>query len=239
MSKKMKKVILLIVEGDCEEELLIKYLRNRFSSHLIQFKVYHGDIFFNERVTKPIKAIIGDTVKEFVKKNKFKMGDIAAVFHILDTDGCFIDDQYVIIDNNQSNNTVYFEESISVQNESQQKYIRKRNKKRSTDIQLMRTAVATVSQIPYRAFYFARHLEHVLFNEPNPAKEMKVFEVETFVEGLSSSIEVFLADYMHWQRKPELARDYKESWSFIEKDVNSLRRGTNVPLLFQYIKELN
>ena len=69
--KNDKKVILLIVEGDSEESFLIDALRNTFEQHRIHFSVYGGDVLYDlSKGKKPIKSIIGDTVKEFVVNEK-------------------------------------------------------------------------------------------------------------------------------------------------------------------------
>lgn len=126
-----KQVVLLIVEGDSEEVLLFERLRELFESYNIRFKVYNGDILYeSNKMRKSIKSVIGDVVKDFLNKNKFKTKDLLAVLHIVDTDGCLIADEQVVVDEEQGENTIYYPGCISVKNSSQQAFIRRRNKER-------------------------------------------------------------------------------------------------------------
>lgn len=93
---KSKKVVLLIVEGFSEEVLLYGSLRQEFQQYDIQFEIQRGDVLFSfNKNRKSIKGIIGDIVKEFLNKRKFKWSDILGVLHIIDTDGCLIPSENV------------------------------------------------------------------------------------------------------------------------------------------------
>ena len=46
MSRPLKKVIIVLVEGETEEILLKERLREIFSKHQIHFDVQRGDLFF-------------------------------------------------------------------------------------------------------------------------------------------------------------------------------------------------
>ena len=67
MAINKKKVVLLIVEGGCEEVLLNNRLRSLFEQHNIRFHIQHGDILYDlSKPDEPIKSVIGNAVKEFM-----------------------------------------------------------------------------------------------------------------------------------------------------------------------------
>ena len=97
----------------------------------------------------------------------------------------------------------------------------------------------TIKNFKYRLFYFSRNLEHVLFDEQNPADDEKFQEVDNFLNNLTVPLEEFLKEHMHSVPEVELEEQYKESWLYIRQNIASLQRNTNVPLLFEYLKEID
>ena len=235
MTVSKKKVVLLIVEGGCEEVLLYNRLRSLFEQHNIRFHIQHGDILYDlDRPQEPIKSVIGNAVKEFMLKSKFHPEDVFCVLHIIDMDGCFIPEDAIIIDETQKQLTIYHEDRISVPHEKQKKQIAVRNAERSNNINIMKTLDKILcGEINYRMYYFSRNLEHVLFKEPNPEKDRKFPEVERFIEQLEMPIEDFLQESM-----PVLTGvdRYSESWDRVSEKTASLEKYSNVPLLFEFVK---
>jgi len=237
MANNRKKVVILIVEGESDEVLFIDRLRDLFKEHEIRFEPQHGDILYDaKRQGKAIKEIIGETVKEILIKRKFKPNDILAIIHIIDTDGCLISEEKVIIDKEQQAMTFYQNACISVPNERQRDNILTRNKNRSRNIGIMNSVNDIVSKkYNYQMFYFSRNLEHVIFNVPNPNSESKVDNIESFLEILSLPLENFLAQFMPALTKESYENRYLESWEVISQGCKSLERSTNVQLMFDYI----
>ena len=232
-----KKVIIIIVEGPSDEALLGEHLKQKYKNQLIKFDVKHGDIFFNPETNREsIKNTIGNNIKSIIQKQKYKKSDILAIMHILDTDGCFIDEGHIEIKKNQQSKTLYNSDSISVDCEKQKKYILGRNKIRSVSIKTMNSIDRVVGkQYYYQLFYFSRTMEHVIFNEANPQTETKCSDIEKFVSSLTISLEDYLSKYLPTFTTNTYSDKYKESWVFIEQETKSLKRYTNVPLLFQAI----
>lgn len=238
MAKIRKKVILLIVEGGSDETLLIDRLKELFRDHEIRFEPQRGDILYDARKQrKPIKEVIGDTVKEILQKRKFKQSDILAVIHIIDTDGCLIPEDNIVIDNQQEALTYYQNTNISVQSETQMNNILTRNDIRGRNIRTMNSIGNIVSnKYAYQIFYFSRNLEHVIFNEPNPCSETKVDNIEEFLKELDSPLEEYLSQYMPDIEAGSYSEQYIASWTFISEGIKSLQRSTNVPLMFNFIE---
>jgi hypothetical protein len=238
MAKNRKKVVLLIVEGESDETLLIDRLRELFRGHDIRFEPQRGDILYDiKKHGKPIKDIIGETVREVLIKRKFKQSDILAVIHIIDTDGCLIPEDNVVIDGQQKALTYYQDNFISVPTEAQKNNILTRNDIRSRNIRTMNSVSSIVSnKYNYQMFYFSRNLEHVIFDEPNPCSETKVDNIEEFLDNLTLPLEKYLLQFMPDTNAESYNEQYIASWTFISRGNKSLQRSTNVPLLFNFIE---
>ncbi len=232
-----KKVVILIVEGQCDETLLIDRLRELFAEQDIRFEAQGGDILYDIKNQKPIKDIVGDVVKKVLIKRKYKPTDILAVIQIIDTDGCLIPEDKILIDDSQEIKTLYKNECISVPNEKQKYNIKIRNEVRSRNIHIMNSVRAIVSnKYNYQMFYFSRNLEHVLFDEPNPCDETKLDNIESFLDNLTQPIEDYLQQFIPALTKESYDDQYVESWNKINQGIESLKRSTNIPLMINYIK---
>lgn len=71
-----------------------------------------------------------------------------------------------------------------------------------------------VQKIPYKLYYFSRHLEHIIFNEQNPNDDEKFEAVENFLEELDVPVEEFLKNYLPILSEGNLEEKYIESWHF-------------------------
>lgn len=195
MVGKTKKVVLVIVEGICDQTLLDARIKESFKNHLIRFEVVNGDLFYQSEIKNQlIKATVGSRVSDFMKPRKISADDMLAILHIADTDGCFIPQESVVIELGQDKNTLYNSENISVSSELQKERIVSRNKERSLKISVM-NSTEKIRKIPYKLFYFSRNLEHVIFDEPNPEGD-KYFEVVSFIESLQTPVEEVLNEHM-------------------------------------------
>lgn len=240
VSNKQKKIVLLLVEGESEQILLYDRLRRKFHQHDIRFRVERGDLFGNLRHQKrDIKAAVTELVKQFLHRYRLKESDLHAVVHITDTDGCFIDDDAVQIDNHsgQGRRTFYTEKNILVVDEMQRKSIVKRNELKSMNTRIMvATSYVMRSHIPYQLYFFSRTLEHVLFDKPNPRSENKLHKVEQFVDRLNEPLEEFLEQFLKLRDRANMSQIYEESWHYVMQGNHSLQRVTNVSLMFDFIE---
>ncbi len=177
--------------------------------------------------------MIGDIVRGVIKTRKYRDSDILAVLHITDTDGCLIPKDCIKIEHKQKEKTYYSFNTIKVDSSEQQQNIIERNEVRSAHVKTMNKQQKIVSKkYMYQLYYFSRNLEHVIFNEPNPKQEYKCENVEEFLENLECAIEEFLYKYLPDVDGVNYSERYKNSWRYIEEGTNSLKRATNVPLLF-------
>lgn len=233
-----RRVVIVIVEGDSDEALLIDRLRELYHGCEIRFESQRGDVLYDYRSRESIKKTIGDIVKGIIAKRKYKHKDILAVVHIMDTDGCMIPDDSIEVDTQQDMKTVYTLETIKVDSDNQKHNIVERNKKRTINIKTMNSIDTVVGKkYKYQLYYFSRNLEHVIFDEPNPEQEFKCENIESFVDELTITVEEFLSEHLPDLTAKTYCGQHKESWAYISKGTKSLKRGTNVPLLFDFINE--
>ncbi len=235
-----RRVIIVLVEGQSDETLLYERLRELYRGCEIRFEIQRGDIFYdNKNGSKSIKSIIGDCVKEIVQRRKYKKKDIIGVIHIMDTDGCFIPDIQVVVDESQGMKTFYETDCRKVDSEKQKNNIMLRNSTRSTNVNTMTSVESIVSKTyKYQIYYFSRNLEHVILDEPNPIQDTKEENIEIFLERIEEediSLEQYLSTYFSGVVGTSYKDEYRESWDHIKSGTNSLKRSSNVPLMFEYI----
>lgn len=242
MSSKQKKIILLLVEGESEQILLYDSLRRAFHQYEIRFRVERGDLFGSVRHHKrDIKEAVNELVRQFLHRYHLKERDLLAVVHIMDTDGCFIDEQAVTIDTQkgQGRKVYYTDRHILVADEMQRQSIIRRNEVKSINAKIMVShSYVMRSHIPYQLFYFSRTLEHVLFDKANPRHEHKLQKVEQFVDRLSEPLEHFLNPFLKLRERANMNQVYEESWYYVMQGNHSLQRSTNTSLLFEFIRDL-
>lgn len=234
-----RKVIVVVVEGKCEKLFMIDRLEEVFDDFEINFSVVETDVFSNSTKDN-LNDNISNQIKKTMDEEKFTSNDILCIVHIADTDGCFIDDACVIVDLDQGVATKYRDDNISVKSEKQKNNILKRNKTKRENKEIMipcNKFEIDDTEVDYQLFYCSRCLDHVLFNEPNPRGKTKVKKVEKFIDDLSSEIEDFLATYLCGLNAGSYRDNHTSSWTYIKTNTNSLKRLTNVSLLFRYIVE--
>lgn len=231
------KVIVVIVEGFSDKSLISDRLEEYFEDYDVNFAIVGTDVFNRSKPTT-ILTNINRNIKKLKSVKKFNAKDILCVIHITDVDGCFIDDTDIVVDEAQDVTTKYTLNSISVNSDDQKKNMigRNRSKRNNTNVVTpLQTIKFENNDVDYQLFYFSRNLEHVLFDNPNPEKEAKVSEVNTFLKSLTVDLEEWLQEIIPPLTGTDYQSKYRESWTHITQNTNSLKRSTNVPFLFEYI----
>ncbi|SFF48280.1 hypothetical protein SAMN04487969_1509 [Paenibacillus algorifonticola] len=229
-----KKVVIMIVEGVSDERALstiTQYVKRVFDVH-IHFS--NGDVF-TKYSNKQAKAIVGDEIRKVMNERKFSKKDILAVIQVTDTDGTFIDNKYVKIDNNVGEKALYFGDSICVSDSYKAVQIQKRNKEKAHSLKTMYTT-AKVMDIPYFLLYFSCNLDHVLHHERNLAEEYKDSKAREFSKRFKDKPNDF---YEFFNNNDFVVEgSMKETWEFIQKDGNSLGRYSNFNIIFTILNEV-
>jgi hypothetical protein len=230
MKNKIKKIILFIVEGISDEEALGLSLSKYFNNNQIKFEIVCGDITSNKSSNQQnIKSKIGKIINN-VRGDIYKKSDFLKVIHLVDTDGAFIDEERVFEEDVDF--TIYEEERII--NKSKQSIV-ERNKRKSSILNKLFTT-KRIAGIDYNVYYFSCNLEHVLHNIIQVEENEKIELARSFSDKYDKDIMLF-RDFFN-SKDFKVEGEYLDTWEFIRKDNNSLKRYSNFYQVFDlYNKE--
>ena len=230
----MNKLLLLIVEGRSDKTTLYLPLKNYIKANKLSInaEITNGDLSLKENSSK---EFVLKTIEEIINtyKSNYSLfpSDFYKVVHIIDTDGCFVNDNsiyklsptssYYIDDNNTFIYSSNINSSIKINSIKREIYKYLSN-------------IDTISNVPYECLFFSRNLEHALYNKPNCSIQEKINYSDKFESEYATDKEGF------YNKISESTFDcpltYKESWDFIFCESNSLKRNSNVILLLNELK---
>lgn len=223
-----KKIVLVIVEGPSDASALERYFVKYFDSDRIVTKIIHGDITTDKNIDQSrIKAHLGNKVKSWITKDKFKKSDIDRIIHIVDMDGAYIDDKLIQLDES-CKDPFYSLGSIKTSNIEN---IRIRNAQKRENVDTLSTNTSGIyNGIPYKVYYMSCNLDHVLYNLQNATDKEKEDYALKFSEKYIDNIDGFIA----FLCDSDFSRcdSYEDSWKFIKDGKHSLERYSNLGLCF-------
>lgn len=224
--KNEKKVVLFLVEGASDEAALGTAMNEYFAGEQVRFLVAHGDITVKDYVSADsIIKKINERIAAMKEKYRFRTGDFLKIIHLVDTDGVFIPDKQVCQADVPA--VRYYEDHMDTK--AVDAIVDRNHQKAEILFKLHKTG--KIGSIPYRVYYNSCNLEHVLFDELNHfTKEEKEEMSDEFAERYEDRIREFIS----FLSSPELAvpGTYQETWEYIETDLNSLGRHTNMHQIF-------
>lgn len=221
-----KKVILFIVEGSTDKNSLSLILYRLLNNVNVKFHVVGGDVT-SEKETSVKNCIVKVTneIKSFLEENKYDKKDIIKIVHLVDTDGAFVNNDKIIMDEDVK--IKYTLDSILTKNIEN---IVERNNRKSSVIDKLYN-LDKVYNIDYFMYYFSCNLEHVLHNEENINDHLKEEYSDKFLDKYINNERKFIEFIC--TSNFSMINDYVKSWEFIKKDTNSLKRYCNLGLLFK------
>lgn len=221
-----KKVIAVIVEGPSDEAALGTVFKEYFSGDEIQFIVIHGDITSEDysslyNILKRINKLVDGAKQRY----GYTTEDFLQIIHIVDTDGVFTKGKVYYADVDHIH---YYENRIETNDVDS---INRRNDKKS-EILYKLYSTSKINEIKYRIYYNSCNLEHVLYNE---LKDHTDDEKEEMADKFAERYEGKLEEFIEFISDKTFAvpGTYKETWGFIEKDDRSLKRYSNMQLIFK------
>ena len=217
-----KKVVLVIVEGPSDDTALGIGLSQVFDKNTIYIHIMHGDITTKDGINSAnIVSKIGNVVREYAKSQHYRANDFKQIIHIVDTDGAFIPDEKIFGDADL-NEVIYDSDGIyTVDVES----IKGRNVQKRDNLYKLRTQ-RTIWNIPYRVYYMSCNLDHVLYDKRNSSDDEKESDAYKFARAYKGRKQEFI-DFLCGSIF-SVNVDYKKSWEFIEREMNSIERHTNI-----------
>ena len=217
-----KKIVLVIVEGPSDEVALGMALSQVYDKDFIYVHIMHGDITARRGVSsKNIVAKLGNEVTAYAKSQHYKASDFKQIIHIVDTDGAYIPDDNIMekenyLDIRYENDGIYTNNKASVMTRNQQK---------RDNLYRLRSC-GIIWTIPYSLYYMSCNLDHVLYDKKNSTDKDKENDAYVFAKKYKGKVESFKEVICN---SPfSVTGDYKGSWDYIEKDLNSVNRYTNL-----------
>lgn len=221
-----KKVIAFIVEGPSDEAALGTIMKEYFSSSEVQFVVIHGDITLKDYVSNnSILKKVNEQIEGLKSRYRYRQDDFIKIIHIVDTDGVYISEADVMEADVEG--VRYYADHIEAKNAG---IIIERNK-RKKDILFKLRKTGKVNGIPYRVYFNACNLEHVLYGElKDYSDEEKQILSDDFAEKYDGKPDEFIK----FISDPIIAvhGTYQKTWDYIEMGKNSLGRYTDMHLIF-------
>ncbi|WP_321004643.1 hypothetical protein [Eisenbergiella porci] len=217
-----KKIVLVIVEGPSDDVALGMALSQVYDKDFIYVHIMHGDITTRRGVSSQnIVAKIGKDVTDYAKSKHYKASDFKQIIHIVDTDGAYIPDDNIMesenyLDIQYENDGIYTNNKAGVVTRNQQK---------RDNLYKLRSC-GTIWSIPYRVYYMSCNLDHVLYGKPNSTDKDKENDAYAFAKKYRNKVVEFVEFIC--KSSFSVTGDYKESWNYIEKDLNSVNRYTNL-----------
>ncbi len=222
-----KKVVFVIVEGPSDETALGVTLSQVFDAELVHIHIMRGDITTRVGVTpQNIVAKVGDEVRAYAKDNHYTAKDFKQIIHIVDTDAVYIPEGNIVEDK-QCEELSYQSDGIHTNDVSK---VFSRNKQKSENLYRLR-GCGNIWNVPYRVYYMSCNLDHVLYDKKNSTDEEKEQDAYAFAKTYKNKVDGFL-NFM-CESSFSVKGDIKESWKFIEEDMRSIERYTNLPICLE------
>ena len=230
-----KKYILFLVEGKNDQieiqAMLRAYCSNSLHDRYVDaYLPYDGDITFDvpeNKIAKKVTDLVVLWRSGAARLHPFhpvSPSDVAKIIHVIDTDGTFIPESSIIAAD--VGTIEYNDDGIKYENRS---FVVGRNRKKAKAIRKLLT-VPKVDNIPYEVYFVSCNMDHVLFGTRNPAPKSKGLNARYFASRCKNPDDLKQNVFGAGIGFDGLI---SESWAFIQCDLNSLNRHTNLNLLLQ------
>ena len=218
---------LILVEGP-SDELLYKSVLGGICKERFEVVSTAGDITSDNRYHGTGVELLEELVTrgpKNAKDVKIDISDVSKIIIITDTDGCFISNEYIT---KTEGKIKYYPNGIHAPKPDD---IKERNSlKRTNLIELLNAK--KFKNIPIEIYYNSVNLDHVTCNKMNMNSHKKRIASLAFAKKLKTNEDIaqFFIE--------NIDSNYKESWKYIMKNLNSLLRHSNVGLMFKGNKDL-
>ena len=230
MKKKAKKVILFLVEG-ASDLTSLEFIDNINTNETIKFQITSGDVTSKLNITpQNCREEINKILLSFLERSKLRKTDIIKIIHILDIDGVYIPEINIIEDKNKKKFLYTMNGLVAPSNENV--HIRNDSTNQSGEKLLV---TSKINSIPYEMYYMSCNLEHVLHDKLEDISEDEKKELANKFADRFYEKEIEFIDFIN-NKDFKVLGDYKATWDFIKKDLNSVNRYSNFWLFFENLK---
>lgn len=230
MKKKAKKVILFLVEG-ASDLTSLEFIDNINTNETIKFQITSGDVTSKLNITpQNCREEINKILLSFLERSKLRKTDIIKIIHILDIDGVYIPEINIIEDKNKKKFLYTINGIVSPSKEN----VQKRNESKKQIVEKL-LVTSKINSIPYEMYYMSCNLEHVLHDKLEDISEDEKKELANKFADRFYEKEIEFIDFIN-NKDFKVLGDYKATWDFIKKDLNSVNRYSNFWLFFENLK---
>ena len=230
MKKKAKKIILFLVEG-ASDLTSLEFIDNINTDETIKFQITSGDITSKLNITpQNCREEINKILLSFLERSKLRKTDIIKIIHILDVDGIYIPEINIIEDKNIKKFLYTINGIVAPSKEN----VQKRNESKKQIVEKL-LVTSKINSIPYEMYYMSCNLEHVLHDKLEDISEDEKKELANKFADRFYEKEIEFIDFIN-NKDFKVLGDYKVTWDFIKKDLNSVNRYSNFWLFFENLK---
>ena len=230
MKKKAKKVVLFLVEG-ASDLTSLEFIDNINTDETIKFQITSGDITSKLNITpQNCREEINKILLSFLERSKLRKTDIIKIIHILDIDGVYIPEINIIEDKNKKKFLYTINGIVAPSKEN----VQKRNESKKQIVEKL-LVTSKINSIPYEMYYMSCNLEHVLHDKLEDISEDEKKELANKFADRFYEKEIEFIDFIN-NKDFKVLGDYKATWDFIKKDLNSVNRYSNFWLFFENLK---
>lgn len=230
MKKKAKKVILFLVEG-ASDLTSLEFIDNINTDETIKFQITSGDVTSKLNITpQNCREEINKILLSFLERSKLRKTDIIKIIHILDIDGVYIPEINIIEDKNIKKFLYTINGIVAPSKEN----VQKRNESKKQIVEKL-LVTSKINSIPYEMYYMSCNLEHVLHDKLEDISEDEKKELANKFADKFYEKEIEFIDFIN-NKDFKVLGDYKATWDFIKKDLNSVNRYSNFWLFFENLK---
>lgn len=230
MKKKAKKVILFLVEG-ASDLTSLEFIDNINTNETIKFQITSGDVTSKLNITpQNCREEINKILLSFLERSKLRKTDIIKIIHILDIDGVYIPEINIIEDKNIKKFLYTINGIVAPSKEN----VQKRNESKKQIVEKL-LVTSKINSIPYEIYYMSCNLEHVLHDKLEDISEDEKKELANKFADKFYEKEIEFIDFIN-NKDFKVLGDYKATWDFIKKDLNSVNRYSNFWLFFENLK---
>lgn len=172
-------------------------------------------------------------LKDFFDEEKIFPKDITEIVQIVDLDGAYIPDEAICKGVNPTGaQKVYYDDEVIVCDDIRKIIKRNECKRENLDYlsSLTKIKVRQRSAI-YSVYYFSCNLDHFLHNSANLDRRDKCNLADIFASNHIGNPMGFAKEFLD-DPDAVIGCSYSDSWDYIKEGTNSLKRHTNINLLF-------
>ena len=221
---------MFLVEG-ASDLTSLEFIDNINTNETIKFQITSGDVTSKLNITpQNCREEINKILLSFLERSKLRKTDIIKIIHILDIDGVYIPEINIIEDKNIKKFLYTINGIVAPSKEN----VQKRNESKKQIVEKL-LVTSKINSIPYEMYYMSCNLEHVLHDKLEDISEDEKKELANKFADKFYEKEIEFIDFIN-NKDFKVLGDYKATWDFIKKDLNSVNRYSNFWLFFENLK---